>query len=122
MPRSNRIIIRLVLNRPVVVFRDVAMYIPILPTGMCTSNGKSVTATIQKIKADLLLLNKQHLHDYTQPNQLQTALDPNFAQTYRFLPDALNENVTGYTMLSRTIRHLYLSTPLYEQLFVPPMI
>jgi hypothetical protein len=107
----------IVLDRPLVVFRDVIMYVP------NSSNyevffqfGTSNFAYVQHINADLLLLSKQHLHDYTQPGQLQGALNPNFAQTYKFYNDALAGNVAGYTLLYQDEFGIsYLSTPLYNQ-------
>jgi 4-amino-4-deoxy-L-arabinose transferase-like glycosyltransferase len=107
------------LDRRLIVFRDVTMYVPDSPQyDVRFQWGIADYGDIQKIHADLLVLNKQHLRDYTQPGQLETASDPNFAQTYRFYQDALTGNVTGYTLLYQDDFGIaYLGTTLYDQFF-----
>jgi len=67
---------------------------------------------------DLLILNKQHLYDYTQPGQLEGAKDPDFALTVEFYNDALNGTVKDYTLLYQDdFGVVYIKTPLYDQFF-----
>ena len=66
---------RLKLDRPLVVFRDVVMYVPNAANDKVYYQwGVSGYDYIHKFNADLLLLSKQHLRDYTQPGQ--NAVDP----------------------------------------------
>ena len=107
------------LDRSLIVFRDVAMYIPNAANDKVYFQwGVSGYADINKIDADLLLLSKQHLRDYTQPGQLQTAVDPNFPDAYHLYKDALASQVQGYTLLYQDdFGMAYISTSLYNQFF-----
>lgn len=113
---------KIVLNRQLVIFRDVMMYVPNLP--MYDDHfkwGVSNYDTALKDNPDVLILNKQHLYDYTQPGQTESASDPDFALTVQFYNDALNGTVTGYTMLYQDDFGIaYVSTPLYEHFFTSP--
>ena len=113
---------KIVLNRQLVIFRDVMMYVPNLP--MYDDHfkwGVSNYDTALKDNPDVLLLNKQHLYDYTQPGQAESASDPDFALTVQFYNDVLNGTVTGYTMLYQDDFGIaYVSTPLYEHFFTSP--
>lgn len=113
---------KIVLNRQLVIFRDVMMYVPNLPNYDDHFKwGVSDYDTALKDNPDLLILNKQHLYDYTQPGQIESASDPDFALTVQFYNDVLNGAVTGYTMLYQDDFGIaYLSTPLYDQFFVSP--
>ncbi|HUI88525.1 MAG TPA: hypothetical protein VLX61_07335 [Anaerolineales bacterium] len=110
---------RIELNRPLVVFRDVVMYVPNAANDKVNFQwGVSGYAYIHKINADLLLLSKQHLRDYTQNGPSQTAVDPNFSDAYHFYTDALAEQVQGYTLIYQDdFGMAYISTPLYNQFF-----
>ncbi len=105
------------LDRPLIVFRDVVMYVPNAANDKVYYQwGVSGYGYINKINADLLLLSKQHLRDYTQPGQLQNAVDPNFPDAYHFYKDALAEKVQGYTLMYQDdFGMAYISTPLYNQ-------
>lgn len=113
---------KIVLNRQLVIFRDVMMYVPNLP--MYDDHfkwGVSNYDTALKDNPDVLLLNKQHLYDYTQPGQAESASDPDFALTVQFYNDVLNGTVTGYTMIYQDDFGIaYVSTPLYEHFFTSP--
>jgi hypothetical protein len=103
---------RLKPGRQLVVFRDVAMYVPNAANDKVYYQwGVSGYADIHKFNADLLLLSKQHLYDYTQPGQ--TAVDPNFSDAVHFYKDALAGKVQGYTLIYQNdFGMAYLSTPL----------
>jgi hypothetical protein len=106
---------RLKLGRQLVVFRDVVMYVPNSANDKVYYQwGVSGYADIHKFKADLLLLSKQHLYDYTQPGQ--TAVDPNFSDAVHFYKDALAGQVQGYTLIYQDAFGMaYLSTPLADE-------
>ena len=106
---------RLTLDRQLVVFRDVAMYVPNSANDKVYYQwGVSGYADIHKFNADLLMLSKQHLRDYTQPGQ--TAVDPNFSDAVHLYKDALAEQVQGYTLIYQDdFGMAYLSTPLADQ-------
>ncbi|MGA7194548.1 MAG: hypothetical protein WBW94_13050 [Anaerolineales bacterium] len=108
---------RIKLDRHLIVFRDVVMYVPNAANDKVYYQwGVSGYGYINKINADLLLLSKQHLRDYTQPGQSQTAVDPNFPDAYHFYKDALAEKVQGYTLIYQDdFGMAYVSTPLYNQ-------
>ncbi len=110
---------KIVLNRQLVIFRDVMMYVPNLPSYDDHFKwGVSNYDTALKDNPDLLILNKQHLYDYTQEGQIESAADPDFALTVEFYNDVLNGTVAGYTLLYQDEFGIaYLSTPLYEQFF-----
>ncbi|HEX8992720.1 MAG TPA: hypothetical protein VF784_13660 [Anaerolineales bacterium] len=110
---------RITANKPLVVFRDVAMYVPDSPTyDVHFQWGVSGYPDIQKINPDLIILSVQHCRDYTQPGQLEAAVDPNFAQAYKFYSDALSGNVSGYTLLYRDgMGMTFLRAELYDQFF-----
>jgi hypothetical protein len=110
------------LNRQLVIFRDVMMYVPNLPSYDDHFKwGVSNYDTALKDNPDVLILNKQHLYDYTQEGQIETASDPDFALTVEFYNDVLNRTVAGYTMLYQDEFGIaYVSTPLYDHFFVAP--
>src|SRR5271157_517800 len=102
-----------------VVYRDVAVYVPnALNDKVYYQWGVSGYGYINKIHADVLLLSEQHLRDYTQAGQLQTAVDPNFSDAYHFYKDALDEQIQGYTLIYQDdFGMAYISMPLYDQYF-----
>jgi len=106
---------RLKLDRRLVVFRDVVMYVPNSANDKVYYQwGVTGYADIHKFNADLLLLSKQHLRDYTQPGQV--AVDPNFSDAVHLYKDALAEQVQGYTLIYQDdFGMAYLSTPLADQ-------
>ena len=108
---------RIELDRPLIVFRDVVMYVPNAASDKVYFQwGVSGYGYINKINPDLLLLSKQHLRDYTQPGQ--SAIDSNFADVVHFYKDALADQVQGYTLIYQDgFGMAYLSTPLYSQFF-----
>lgn len=110
---------KIVLNRQLVIFRDVYVYVPNHPRFEDHFKwGVSDYETALKDNPDLLLLQMQHLYDYTQEGQLETATDPDFALTVKFYEDALNHQVEGYTLLYQNDFGIaYLRTSLYEEFF-----
>jgi hypothetical protein len=111
---------KIVLDRPLVIFRDVMMYVPNLPRYEDHFKwGVSNYEIALKDNPDLLILNKQHLYDYTQPGQVESAADPGFALTAQFYKDVLSGRVDGYTLLYQNdFGIVYLSAPLYDQFFI----
>lgn len=110
---------RIVLDRQLVIFRDVSMYVPNTPKYEDHFKwGVSDYHTALKNNPDVLIMNKQHLYDYTQPGQVEDAKDPDFALTVQFYKDVLAGTVQGFTLLYEdNFGTVYLSTPLYEQFF-----
>ncbi|MBL8101273.1 MAG: hypothetical protein JNM02_01965 [Anaerolineales bacterium] len=110
---------KIVLDRQLIIFRDVMMYVPNAPRYEDHFKwGVSDYEVALKNNPDVLILNKQHLYDYTQPGQLETASDPDFALTVQFYNDVLNGTVAGYTLLYQDeFGIVYLRTPLYDQFF-----
>jgi hypothetical protein len=111
---------KIVLDRHLVIFRDVMMYVPNLPSYEDHFKwGVSNYDIALKNNPDVLILNKQHLYDYTQPGQAESASDPDFALTVKFYKDVLNGTVDGYTLLYQNeFGIVYLSAPLYDQFFI----
>ncbi len=73
---------KIVLDRQLVIFRDVMMYVPNAPRYDDHFKwGVSNYDIALKNNPDVLILNKQHLYDYTQPGQAESAADPDFALT-----------------------------------------
>ena len=95
------------------------MYVPNLPRYEDHFKwGVSDYETALKHNPDLLFMNRQHLYDYTQPGQVETAKDSGFALTAQFYKDLLNQTLDGYTLLYQDDFGLvYLSTPLYDHFF-----
>ncbi|HUH99324.1 MAG TPA: hypothetical protein VLZ89_18335 [Anaerolineales bacterium] len=118
---DKNVLSRITLDRRLIVFRDVAMYVPNAANDKVYFQwGVSGYAYIHKINPDLLLLSKQHLRDYTQPGQLQKAVDPNFPDAYHFYGDALAGQVQGYTLIYQDdFGTAFISTPLYIQFLAP---
>ena len=113
---------KIVLDRQLVIFRDVGMYVPNSPRYEDHFKwGVSDYETALKHDPDVLILSKQHLYDYTQPGQVEGAKDPDFALTVQFYKDVLNGTVEGYTLLYQNdFGVVYLSIPLYENFFSSP--
>ncbi len=113
---------KIVLDRQLIIFRDVMMYIPNSPKYEDDFKwGVSNYEIALKNNPDLLVLNRQHLRDYTQPGQLDSAPDSDFALTTQFYSDVLNGTVKGYTLLYEDdFGVVYISTPLYDQFFASP--
>ena len=113
---------KIVLDRQLLILRDARMYVPNLPLYDDHFKwGVSDYDTALKDNPDVLILNKQHLYDYTQPGQTESASDPDFALTVQFYNDVLNGTVAGYTLLYQDeFGIVYLSAPLYDQFFVSP--
>ncbi len=110
---------KIVLDRQLVIFRDVGMYVPNSPRYEDHFKwGVSDYETALKNNPDVLILNKQHLYDYTQPGQVENAKDPDFALTVQFYKDVLDGTVKGYTLLYQDrFGTVYLKTPLYDEFF-----
>lgn len=110
---------KIVLDRQLVIFRDVMIYVPNSPRYEDHFKwGVSDYEIALKDNPDLLILNKQHLYDYTQPGQAENAKDPDFALTVQFYRDVLDGTVKGYTLLYQDgFGIVYISTPLYDQFF-----
>jgi len=110
---------KIVLDREIVIFRDWMMYVPNSPRYEDHFKwGVSDYEVATKNNPDLLILNKQHLYDYTQPGQIEGAKDPDFALTVEFYKNVLNGTVEGYTLLYQDETGIvYLSKPLYDQFF-----
>jgi 4-amino-4-deoxy-L-arabinose transferase-like glycosyltransferase len=108
---------RIVLDRPLIIFRDVMMYIPNLPIYEDYFKwGVSNYDIAFRHNPDLLILNKQHLYDYTQPGQVESARNKDFVLTVQFYKDVLNGTVKGYVLLYEDdFGIVYLSAPLYNQ-------
>ncbi len=113
---------KIVLDRQLVIFRDVMMYVPNEPRYDDHFKwGVSNYDIALKNNPDVLIMNKQHLYDYTQPGQLETASDPDFALTIQFYNDILNGTVAGYRLLfENDFGIVYASMPLYDQFFTTP--
>lgn len=113
---------KIVLDRQLVIFRDVMMYIPNSPRYEDDFKwGVSNYEIATKNNPDLLILNRQHLRDYTQAGQIDSAADSDFALTAQFYNDALNGTVKGYTLLYQDdFGFVYVSTPLFDQFFAKP--
>ena len=114
---NQKYLSRLPTNTRFVIYRDVAVYVPnALNDKVYYQWGVSGYGYINKIHADMLLLSKQHLRDYTQAGQ--TAVNPNFSDAYHFYKDALGKQVQGYTLIyQNNFGIAYISTPLYNQYF-----
>jgi hypothetical protein len=110
---------KIVLDRQLVIFRDWMMYVPTSPRYDDNFKwGVSNYAVATRNNPDLLILNRQHLLDYTQPGQLAGAKDPDFALTVEFYKNALNGTVEGFTQLYQDdFGVVYLRTPLYDEFF-----
>ncbi len=110
---------KIVLDRQLVIFRDWMMYVPNSPRYEDYFKwGVSDYQVAMQHDPDVLILNKQHIYDYTQPGQVEGAKDPDFALTVEFYKNALNGTVEGYTLLYQDdFGVVYLKTPLYEQFF-----
>jgi len=103
-----------------VIFRDVRMYVADLPRWEVKFRwGTQDYAAIQKAEADVLVLWKQRLYDYTQAGAAERALDATvFAEAARFYKDALNDTVEGYHLIYQNdFGVAYISTALYDQYF-----
>jgi hypothetical protein len=103
-----------------VVFRDVRMYVADLPRWEVEFRwGTQDYAAIQKANADVLVLWKQRLYDYTQEGAAERALDQtNFTEAARFYKDALSGNVEGYHLIYQDDFGIaYISTVLYDQYY-----
>lgn len=113
---------KIVLDRQLVIFRDVMMYVPNAPRYEDHFKwGVSNYDIALKNNPDVLILNKQHLYDYTQAGQVESASDPDFALTVQFYKDVLNGTVQGFTQLYQDdFGVVYLSTPLYDHFFSSP--
>lgn len=111
---------KIVLDRQIVFFRDWMMYVPNSPKYEDHFKwGVSDYEIATRHNPDLLILNKQHLYDYTQTGQVEGAKDSDFALTVEFYKNVLNGTVEGYTLLYQDDTGIvYLSTPLYDQFFV----
>lgn len=111
---------KIVLDRQLIIFRDVYVYVPNDPRYQDHFKwGVSNYETALENNPDLLILQMQHLYDYTQEGQIETATDTDFALTVKFYEDILNNQVEGYTLLYQNEFGIaYLRTSLYEEFLV----
>lgn len=116
---SQEYLSKIDLDRPLVIFRDVMMYVPNSSRYEDRFKwGVSDYDTALKNNPDLLILNKQHLYDYTQEGQIDYAKDPDFAMTVEFYKDVLNGTVQGYTLLYQNDFGIaYISNSLHDEFF-----
>ncbi len=108
---------RIVLNRQMVILRDVRMYVADRP-GWKVSHKWATTdyAYVEKLNPDLIVLWKQRLYDYTNEGALERALDvEDVAEAARFYRDALDDNLQGYKLIYQNdFGVAYLRAELYQ--------
>lgn len=103
-----------------VIFRDVHTYVKDLPRWDVKYRwGLYDYTVIKNTNADVLILWKQMLYDYTQAGAAERALDQiKFSEARRFYNDALNHNVEGYHLIYQDdFGFAYISVALYDRYF-----
>ena len=103
-----------------VIFRDVHTYVKDLPRWDVKYRwGLYDYTVIKNSNADVLILWKQMLYDYTQAGAAERALDQiKFSEARRFYNDALNHNVEGYHLIYQDdFGFAYISVALYDRYF-----
>ena len=103
-----------------VIFRDVHTYVKDLPRWDVKYRwGLYDYTVIKNTNADVLILWKQILYDYTQAGAAERALDQiKFSEARRFYNDALNHNVEGYHLIYQDdFGFAYISVALYDRYF-----
>lgn len=103
-----------------VIFRDVHTYVKDLPRWDVKYRwGLYDYTVIKNTNADVLILWKQMLYDYTQAGAAERALDQiKFSEATRFYNDALNHNVEGYHLIYQDdFGFAYISVALYDRYF-----
>ena len=103
-----------------VIFRDVHTYVKDLPRWDVKYRwGLYDYTVIKNTNADVLILWKQMLYDYTQAGAAERALDQiKFSEARRFYSDALNHNVEGYHLIYQDdFGFAYISVALYDRYF-----
>lgn len=103
-----------------VIFRDVHTYVKDLPRWDVKYRwGLYDYTVIKNTNADVLILWKQMLYDYTQAGAAERALDQiKFSEARRFYNDALNHNVEGYHLIYQDdFGFAYVSVALYDRYF-----
>ena len=103
-----------------VIFRDVHTYVKDLPRWDVKYRwGLYDYSVIKNTNADVLILWKQMLYDYTQAGAAERALDQiKFSEARRFYNDALNHNVEGYHLIYQDdFGFAYISVALYDRYF-----
>ncbi|HUL13544.1 MAG TPA: hypothetical protein VLU73_15430, partial [Methylococcaceae bacterium] len=110
---------KIAMDRQLIIYRDVQMYVADSPAYDVRFQWGTIDYDyIHKINADVLVLSKQRLHDFTQEGAQERALDPDFASAYQFYKDALAGTVTGYDLLYQDESGIaYVSAPLYKSFF-----
>lgn len=103
-----------------VIFRDVHTYVKDLPRWDVKYRwGLYDYTVIKNTNADVLILWKQILYDYTQAGAAERALDQiKFSEARRFYNDALNHNIEGYHLIYQDdFGFAYISVALYDRYF-----
>ena len=103
-----------------VIFRDVHTYVKDLPRWDVKYRwGLYDYTVIKNTNADVLILWKQMLYDYTQAGAAERALDQiKFSEARRFYNDALNHNIEGYHLIYQDdFGFAYISVALYDRYF-----
>ncbi len=110
---------KIVLDRQLIIYRDAQMYVADEPAYDVRFQWGTIDYDyVHKINADVLVLSKGRLHDFTQEGAQERALDPDFVRAYQFYKDALAGTVTGYDLLYQDENGIaYLSAPLYKSFF-----
>ena len=117
---NEKYLSRVVLDRRMVIYRDVKMYVPDWPNWKVSYRwGVTDYSDIEKINPDLIVLWKQRLYDYTNETALQNALDTgNVAKAARFYQDALDDRLQGYKLIYQDdYGAAYLRIELYQAFF-----
>ena len=110
---------RITVERPMVVYRDVRMYVADRPNWEVNHRwGTTDYSYIERLNHDIIVLWKQRLYDYTNDDALERALDPGeVAEAARFYRDALDDNIPGYKLIYEDDFGIaYLSLELYQNL------
>lgn len=116
---DDKYLSRITLDRQMVVYRDVRMYVADRPNWEVNHRwGTTDYSYIERLNPDIIVLWKQRLYDYTNEGALERALEASeVAEAAHFYRDALDDNIQGYKLIYEDdFGSAYLSLELYQNL------
>ena len=111
---------RISLNRQLVIYRSVRVYVSDEPRWIVKYRWFPTSYSyIERSHADVIMLWKQETFDYTNSDVLANAVNPDsFAESLLFYQDARDGSLTGYALLYQNdFGMFYVSNTLVNSYF-----
>ena len=104
-------------DQNIVIYRDWRAYVREQPNWQIEMEWKFASYEyIQEFKPDVLILEFDNIHYFSQESVLQNALDPSLGEVrFEFYSDAFNESIDGYKLVYKNdFAYAFFSNELFS--------